>query len=277
MSKVRDYTFTINNYTEEDISQVKALKDVAKYVVCGEEIGDGGTKHLQGYVYFKNAVRFSTVKAMLPRAHIETAIADAKHNRAYCTKDGIILIEAGEMPVQGKRTDCEIIRTKLKEGANMRAIVDSAKNCQTIRMAEIYLKYNEQGRDWKPEVVWYHGSTGTGKTRSAREWLGEDIFTPVSFKWWEGYDAHENVLIDDIRGNWCMYNDMLKLLDRYEYKVECKGGSRQFLAKKIAITSNYHPRHIWTTVEDKQQLLRRIDRIVQVGMEVPVDDISEDS
>lgn len=268
---MRDYTFTINNYTEEDITQVIALKDTAKYVVCGRETGDEGTAHLQGYVYFKSAIVFKSIKKMLPRAHIETAIADAKHNRTYCTKGNDILIEHGEMPVQGKRTDVEIVKNTLKEGGNMRAVIDMAKSVQTIRMAEIYLKYNEKGRDWKPEVVWYHGSTGSGKTKAAREWLGDDVYTPVSYKWWEGYDGHENVLLDDLRGSFCMYNEMLKLLDRYEFKVECKGGSRQLLAKKIAVTSCYHPRHIWNTVEDKEQLLRRIDKIVQLGSEVPVE------
>lgn len=266
MSKTRSYCFTINNYTDDDIKLIDELEDLAQYLVVGKEVGEQGTPHLQGYVYFKCQRHFKAVKKLLPKAHIEAAKADAAKNREYCTKQGDILIEAGDMPKAGKRTDIEKVRDELKEGANMRHIVDIAKSTQSIRMAEIYLKYHETARDWKPEVKWFHGSTGAGKTRAAREWLEDDIYTCLETgKWWEGYDAHDNVLIDDFRKDFCKFHTLLKILDRYEYKVETKGGSRQLLAKKIAITCPYHPKEVYNTREDVKQLLRRIDEIVQIG------------
>jgi len=57
-----------------------------------------GKEHLQMYIRFKNAVRFNTVKELLPAtAHLEAAKGNFKANFAYCTKEGSY-IEWGERP-----------------------------------------------------------------------------------------------------------------------------------------------------------------------------------
>lgn len=266
MSKTRGYCFTINNYTDEDTKQVLELQSISKYLIVGKEVGENGTAHYQGYVFFENPRHFNAVKKLLTRAHIEVTGGTPEQNKKYCSKGGDILIEHGEVPRAGKRNDIEHIRQVVKEKPKMREVVQEAQSYQAIKVAEVYLKYHEEPRKWKPEVRWYHGSTGSGKTKSAREWLGDDVYTALdSIKWWEGYDAHENVLIDDFRKDFCKFHQLLKLLDRYEYKVETKGGSRQFLAKKIAITAPYPPNSIYNTREDVKQLLRRIDDVILVG------------
>ena len=78
------WCFTLNNYTNliEKIEQ-------AKRWVIGEEIGEQGTKHLQGYVEFKTKIRFNTVKNRLPNgAHIEPANGSPEQNYNYCIKEG---------------------------------------------------------------------------------------------------------------------------------------------------------------------------------------------
>lgn len=247
------------------------LSEDSRYIVVGKEVGENSTPHYQGYVFFDNPRSFNSIKKLLKRAHIEQAKGTPEQNSKYCKKGGEILIEEGEVPRAGKRNDLEHIREVVKESPRMREVVKEAKSYQAIKVAEVYLKYHEEPRKWKPEVRWYHGSTGAGKTKSAREWLGDDIYTALdTIKWWEGYDAHENVLIDDFRKDFCKFHQLLKLLDRYEYKVETKGGSRQFVAKKIAITAPYAPDKIYDTREDIKQLLRRIDHVIQVGDSVPL-------
>lgn len=266
MSKARGYCFTINNYGEEDEIAVHNLAKEAKYIVVGKEVGETGTPHYQGYVFFENPRAFNSVKKFIPRAHIEKAIQTPQVNATYCKKQNNVLLEKGEVPQAGKRNDIDHIRDVVKETPRMKVVVNEATSHQAIKVAEIWLKYNEEPRKWKPEVRWYYGSTGSGKTRTAREWLGEDVYTAMSTaKWWEGYDAHENVLIDDFRKNWILFNDLLRLLDRYEYRVEVKGGSRQFVAKRIAITAPYHPNDMYDGREDINQLIRRIDEIILVG------------
>jgi hypothetical protein len=57
-SPAKHYCFTLNNYTEEDIT---AILDVFSSKVLSfifqEEVGESGTPHLQGYCEFKNKCR----------------------------------------------------------------------------------------------------------------------------------------------------------------------------------------------------------------------------
>lgn len=265
--RYRSWCFTINNPTaddEEAVTRLAALE--ANYLIVGKERGTNGTDHFQGYVNLLNAKTFQAMHKKLPRSHLEIAKGTASENRTYCTKENNIILEHGTCPAQGKKSDIAHAREHIEQGGNMRSMVDVARSYQAIRVAEIYLKYHEPERDWKPEVRWYHGSTGAGKTKQAREWLNEDIYTCLNdAKWFEGYDAHPNVLIDDFRKDFAKFHVLLKMLDRYPYRVETKGGSRQFLARRIAITSPYPPQFIYNNREDVLQLIRRIDEIIQVG------------
>lgn len=269
-TRSRGWCFTINNYTDADVasmSQVSEHESTA-YVIYGYEIApDTGTPHLQCFAYFPNKASFKAVKEMFPRAHIEVMKGTKKQAIDYCKKDGKY-VQIGEPPKQGRRTDLDFIKDKIKkkEVVKMRDIVLEASSYQSVRMAEVILKYHEPKRNWKPYVKWLYGPTGTGKTRTAMEELGEDAYiTMDTNRWWEGYDAHENVLIDDMRKSFCPFNILLKILDRNGFRIECKGGSRQLLAKKIYITSCYSPEQMFEhTGEDVQQLIRRIDEIKEV-------------
>ena len=44
-----------------------------------------------------------------------------------------------------------------------------------------------------------------------------NVFRPLNYKWWEGYDGHEVVLLDDIRKDFCKFHELLTLLDIYPY------------------------------------------------------------
>lgn len=91
--KHRKYCFTLNNYTPQNIIDIKLwmTKKTGCKFVFGEEVGEqSGTPHLQGFVQFKNQVRWSTLKKLMPRAHIEAARGSMKENYDYCSKDGRI-------------------------------------------------------------------------------------------------------------------------------------------------------------------------------------------
>ena len=76
--KARSFVFTLNNYTDDEFMLIKELK--YKYIVIGDEIGENGTPHLQGYVNFSSPISFNTIKKAMPRAHIETAKGNARQN-----------------------------------------------------------------------------------------------------------------------------------------------------------------------------------------------------
>lgn len=278
-TRSRGWRFTTNNYTEADIASLVEIATVSSYLCYSQEVAPTtGTPHLQGYVYFKSQRYFSPVQKLFPRSNLGVADGTALQNRIYCggdkyVKDGKVkeknetFKEFGTLPEQGKRNDIKTVKDMIVSGSGMRDIIDIASNYQTLKTAELVLKYVEKPRNFKPHVVWIWGATGVGKTRYVYD-AYPDVYrkTNSSGKWWDGYDSHEVVLLDDIKDNsQDMYSTLLELLDRYAVRVEGKGGSRQFLAKRIFVTSTKHPTELFKyLLVDKQELLRRIDELTEL-------------
>ena len=117
-----------------------------------------------------------------------------------------------------------------------------------------------------PTVYWYHGATGTGKTKRAYEVAleladgdGDIWWANGSLKWFDGYDGHSVAILDDFRPDWAKLWFMLRLLDRYPMRVEVKGGFRQWVADHIFITCPKPPEECYLEAgEDIDQLLRRV-------------------
>lgn len=264
MAQARGWCFTWFGAITSDIK--KSLQEInSTYTIIGlETCPSTQRQHLQGYIYWSGRKRFNAVKALLPEgAHIEAARGSADHNRKYCSKESIY-IEQGEIPMQGKRKDIDNIKEVIEDGGNMRDVCAIASNLQGIKIGEKLLQYSEKKRNWKPEVQWFWGPTGTGKTQTAQKLLPNAWWSSKSLRWWQGYDGHEEVIIDDFRGDFCTFHELLRILDRYPYTIEMKGGSRQLLARKIIITSPFHPNIVYNKHnEEIQQLIRRIDVIRQ--------------
>ncbi len=263
--RYRNFCFTDFDVSEERSRALKCLE--CKYLIIGIETCPKTERlHYQGYIELGKQLRLKGIKSLLlsDTVHIEKRRGTAAEAAEYCKKDGDFF-ETGKISKPGARTDISATYALLKDGSNIRSILDEEPNYQSIRIAEKWLTYKEPHRDWAPEVTWVYGSTGSGKTRLAQEMLPDAYWANRSIKWWDGYDAHEDVIIDEFRGDFCKYHELLRLLDRYPYRIEVKGGYRQFLAKRIVITSCYHPMDVYSTVEDIGQLLRRLKSVSEVG------------
>lgn len=266
-TRSRSWCFTCNNYTDEDLSRVDDIQHISSYMIYGKEVAPTtGTKHLQGYLYFDNAKTFSKIQKILPKGtHIEVAKGSSLENKEYCSKENSY-VEYGTIPAQGKRSDIELIKSQINEGRGMREIVENATSYQSIRTAEVLLKYKEKKRNWKPNVVWIFGPSGSGKTRMVYD-KETDLYrkTNGTGKWWDGYDAHATVLIDDVKDTSReYYSSLLEWLDRYDCLVETKGGSRQLLATEIYLTSIWHPAKLYQDFLEAKEILRRIDKIIEL-------------
>lgn len=228
------------------------------------------TPHLQGYIMCKGAVTGKTIKKMFPvRTHLEVAKRSPQTNIIYCTKENTNIVEVGERPKQGKRRDIDDVKEALEldEPEPLKRVSEIARSMQAVRWGENWLKYHEKKRCDKPKVIWLWGPTGSGKTRWAREHYPDAWWSGKNLQWWEGYDGHATVVIDDFRPAHCEYSELLRILDRYPYTLPVKYGSRQLLAKVIVITSPLDPRTWYDGArEDVEQLIRRIDEITELKM-----------
>lgn len=267
-SRTRNFVFTY--YPPKDwIDKVKDLYTGAhiKYILYGfEKCPTTHKEHLQGCVIFENAITFKGCKKKLKllfddTIHIETMISNLDSNQVYCKKDND-WIEHGCPPSgQGNRSDISEIIDLAKSGAKMTTIIDSVNiNYQTLKFAENIYKYLDTPRPIGPvKVVWLYGQSGVGKTRFVYENF-TDIFRPITEKWWNGYDGHKTVLIDDFRTSFCGFQRLLQLTDIYPFQVETKGGSRQVAYDTIVITTpfNHYKTFQDELGEDILQLTRRI-------------------
>lgn len=115
------WCFTINNYTNDDEQRVAGLcPGPCDYVICGREIGESGTPHLQGYAVWHQRVRFHTVRSALGdgRAHIERARGSPSQNIKYCSKDGDFSVW-GIPPTENRNDTWEVLKTAVREENRM--------------------------------------------------------------------------------------------------------------------------------------------------------------
>jgi len=258
-----NWFITINNWTDVELEIAEQFPSSYK-LIAKEHAPSTGTPHIHVYLELENGKSFARMKKIFPRANIKVALGNAEQNKTYLSKE-CLYFEEGIPKKQGQRSDIDIVREQLAEGANIRSVIQTARSHQSIKIADIWFKYFEKPRNWKTKVTWIYGSSGVGKTRLATERCeGHDIYMCMeNTKWFEGYDGHSHVIVDDIREGDYKFQTLIKMIDRYEFRVECKNGSRQFLAKEIYITAPKHPKVMFEfSGEDTYQLIRRIDEII---------------
>lgn len=279
--KRRDWCFTLNNYTEDEITQVNGIE--CKYLVYGKEVGANGTPHLQGYIYFKNARKFAGVKTCFPqRVHLEAAIASAEKNIAYCKKgnqpkaeyeldgvkglhygEGAVVFEKGDPPLsQKEKGDCNVERY---EEAKRMAMEGKLEDIPGDIFIKCYKSLQAIKKDYmdKPQDldgvcgIWIYGPAGIGKSRKARaEYPGS--YDKMCNKWWDGYQGEKYVLLDDFGKDHSVLGHHLKRwADRYSFIAENKGGALNIRPEKIIVTSQYSIDQIWDDQETRDALNRR--------------------
>jgi hypothetical protein len=99
-------------------------------------------------------------------------------------------------------------------------------------------------RNWEMEVIVLIGDTGTGKSRWIAENFPDAYYLPeakASGCYWDGYEAHETVAVEECYGNRFSHGHLLQLLDRYPMQVPVHGGFTEFSSRRIILTSNAHP------------------------------------
>jgi len=272
----KNFCFTLNNYTTEEHEAIKQwFVSSSIYSIIGEEVGEEGTRHLQGYCSLKAKTRFPSIKIHLsPRAHIEYAKGDGSSNFLYCSKGGIFW-EHGVRPepaVKKRTRDSLAVEWTESLGKGREGIQAFATNNPgTYAWSGHVLLRNSlglAGAQPRPEirVRWIYGSPGVGKSRFAHSDLPNAYIKDPRTKWWNGYLLEKDVIIDDFGPNGIDINHLLRWFDRYKCYVEVKGDMCPLLGDNFIVTSNFHPSVVFTChlgVEHPQlpALLRRIELI----------------
>lgn len=106
MSRAKNWCFTLNNFTNDDIKRILDLGAEVDYIIFRKEVGDNVTPHLQGFVSFKSRVRRTTALQRVGQARLSVP-RDVDQAMEYCKKD-CDYIELGVRPRgPGVRSDLE--------------------------------------------------------------------------------------------------------------------------------------------------------------------------
>lgn len=264
------WCFTYNNPIDNNIP--RQWGDVT-YAIWQLEGGEKtGTKHLQGYVAFSRRKRISTLKKLNKYIHWEVRRGSHDQAKQYASKPETRLAGpwtcgddsaiAEQKP--GKRNDLLEVKKALDEGNNDAYIMENyfAACSRNMRFFREYRRHRKPQRSFKTHVRVLWGPTGTGKSLYCLQQY-PDAYWKAKSMWWDGYDGQAVVVIDEFYG-WLSYDFVLRLFDRYPLILETKGGHCSFLATKIIVTSNKHPRDWFNTTRHPwEPLERRIEEIIE--------------
>lgn len=165
MARSRDYSFTLNNYTDEDIEKMASIP--CKYLIYGKEIGElNQTPHLQGYIYLKDAKTLSAMRKYFNKYlnHLRTSfrasLGSTLDNIRYCSKGeqskeeynelkdkgpnyglNAQVTTYGKIPISNNDSETlnDIIRQEYNKGTPLRKIkLEYGTNLQRTKHIEIY-------------------------------------------------------------------------------------------------------------------------------------------
>lgn len=266
----RKYVFTFNNYTGEDVDYLCGVG--ARYICFGKEVAPStGTKHLQGFVYWKNGKTLAATIKLLRGAHVECARGTFSQCIDYCAKEGDFT-ELGERPVdadvKGDRERCrwvtalEAARNGALDEVDAQLLISHYGNLHRIMLDSYSVPVSLEHTCG----FWIIGKSGSGKSRGCRELFPELYPKPLN-KWWDGYRNEETVLIDDVdrsHGQWI--GSFLKIWsDHYGFISESKGRSAPIRPKRLLVTSQYGIDDVFSHDGEMVEALRRRFRIVEIG------------
>lgn len=249
----RAYVFTLNNYTEDDVANLKLVGSAPiRYICFGCEVAPStGTPHLQGYMELSKPMRATAVRKLIKCASIwlQGRFGSREEAREYTRKEGVEnWFETGdwESGGQGTRNDLRSVMKMVKEGKTRMEISETepeiASKCS--RFLQEYREdcEKEATKEFRQvETIVLVGAAGCGKTRSVFE-EDPDVFSvncEDSFPF-NGYNGEKSILFDDFYGG-IKYSQLLRILDGYQQRVNVKNGCRYAQWTKVYITSNEKP------------------------------------
>jgi hypothetical protein len=264
-SQAIHWCFTLNNPGEN--FEIGSRKPEFDYLVMGREVGsEKGTAHIQGYIACSKRMRLSALKKWIPRAHFQVCKGTPEENADYCKKSQDFE-EWGVLPAPQFKNGGEK-RKKMFEEAYQTA--KEGKRSQIDK--ELLVKYGNEFRrienehrvvpatlDGPTSALWVWGAPGVGKSRYIRETFSP-LYVKTSIKWFDDYEGEDYILIEDVDPS-TMDNKahLFKIwFDRYQFRVEVKGGSQLIRPKLVIVTSNYSIEECFDKV-DATAILRRCE------------------
>lgn len=261
---------------------------------CGVsyEIGDGQNhnRHLHMALCDTGKTRFSAVKKLFPRIHLEKTQGTRSQVIDYLEKRGVhaekghtIIVKpkyAGDIITnQGRRTDLEYLEKLIADGYTPQEIFDINIKFRRFEKAVRGAYFRKKSKETPPyrpvEVIWHTGASGTGKSHvfvELVEQFGEEnvyMWSDHSNGGLDMYMGEDYLFIDEFKGS-IPFHQLLQLLDGYKIQLHARYENVVALYTTVVITSIFGPEEVYSSMVENsrrgrdsiQQLLRRIHTVV---------------
>lgn len=275
---------------------------IAEYVLdyfCGENpsrsgavaycVSADGLHHLHMVFCDAHKIRFTTIKNLFPKAHLEPTRGSKKQAQDYINKVGVFeekgeevlyVAERGEITSnQGQRVDLQAVQTYIDNGYTPNEIFD-------LNIA--YRRYDKMIKDAfyakrikdtpfirEVKVYWHFGVSGSGKSYTAQKLIDEhgenDIYFLSDYDGggFDNYNGQRILFLDEFKGQ-IRFSTLLSILDCYKQQVHSRYTNTWTLWTEVHITSVYAPEEVYKRMvsnsdsgtDTVKQLLRRITDIV---------------
>ena len=238
--KFRLFPFTDYELDEAFLKDFYEKNNVGWLKFGREECPTTKKKHLQGVVYF-NCPRTlkSVIKKLKPR-HVEIAKGDVEDNDKYVSKGGDT-VEYGTKPTQGKRTDLEKIKKKIKEGINSEELDDMIPFQMQLqygkRLEEYRLKHEEK-RKWTTKIFILSGNLDNCEkyavSQNAKRVYKDD-------KFFSGYSGEDMVYFHRFTPKEWKEDLFLDIVGNNPYEIRMLYGVRNWKPKVVIFITNWPP------------------------------------
>lgn len=289
------------NYTRCDdyIEHLKIMCEESKpwlsYICWGEETGESGNFHLQGYLQCANAASrkrltfltkyFSDKGTQKTTWGIHFIVQQGKGNktktineinRDYCFKDGLNLWWHGEFrgKSQGRRKGLEEAGALLLETGDINSLLNEDYVVHLLRhpagckMVAGLSRQKTVDKRRKVKMYWFWGVTGGGKTFAAHQNFEHPSYfvkSGISFKkndYFEGYNGEQLLIIDDWQSKHMDIKQLMELGDGGIQLYPIRYGKVYAEWTEVIITTNFpYPQAVYPNAfpGSRAALFRRIN------------------
>lgn len=258
----RNWLCTLNNPVADDMGLLlKNLHESTGAVYTCGQLEKGhveGTPHLQFTMNFATACRRTKITKVV-QCHCTPVKVDNGVD-TYCMKEDTRVAGPwvyGTRPIKNTKTDWQIVWDL--------AVANKLDDIPAQIRLTHYHKLKSIAKDHlvlpppseTTRGIWIHGSSGIGKSRTARQSY-PDFYPKLCNKWWDGYTGQKTVIMDDIgKEHECLQQQLKIWADHHSCILETKGGALTSTYDRFIVTSQYSIDDIFTDPCTREALHRR--------------------
>lgn len=223
----KSWRLTLNNPVQSDLRTFGSWATDVTRMVISREVGEQGTPHLQGAIWFKRCYRLTQLRKLHTRTHWEPMLASK--DALYEKKEGSEIVVEVDNRNQGKRSDLDETIDAIKNGSSIQELwVNHTSSMIRFKNGIISAHHALAPRTTKSDFVnwrWepltdfsksiiIQGASGIGKTEYAKMHFQNSLMVSHMDDLLEFVtEVHDGIVFDDMKFRHLPRTAQIHLLD----------------------------------------------------------------